>query len=129
MWATVPGHNNCFPPFTCLLHNNSIRPVIIQFHHVIITFKASNLPKCHLTKCCAHKNEEMMNYRHKGKPPNPQNSLCCKSCFLLHMLHLLIHSPFKTCSFRTFLCKRKESPIFQSKYGNLVNIVFQNSAL
>ena len=82
MQATVTGHNNfCFFIIHLLLHNNGIWLVIIQFHHFIITFKASNLPKCHLIKCCVQK--KMMNYPHKGKQPNSQNSLCYKSFSLL----------------------------------------------
>lgn len=81
------GRNYCSiiagsPSFTCLLHSKRVWLVIIQSNHFLITLEGSDLPKCHLTKCCAQKREEKWQIiLNKRKQPNSPNSPCSKSFF------------------------------------------------
>lgn len=117
------GRNYCSiiagsPSFTCLLHSKCVWLVIIQSNHFLITLEGSDLPKCHLTKCCAQKREEKWQIiLTKENNQIPQIALAVKAFFLFSVLHLLIHPPFKACSSCTFWCKRKRKSSFPMQRG------------
>lgn len=54
-WSIVTSGSSSF---ASLLHNKGVCLVIIQNNHFLITFEASNLPKCHFTKCCSQKKKK-----------------------------------------------------------------------
>ena len=78
-WSIIAGSSS----FTCLSHSKGVWLVIIQNNHFLITFEASNLPKCHLTKCCAQKererNDKLTSQRKKKKKQIPQIALAVKA--------------------------------------------------
>lgn len=110
-----------------LLHSKRVWLVIIQSNHFLITLESSDLPKCHLTKCCAQREEKCANYPYKRKQPNSPNSPCSKafSCFCASSADSF---SFQGLFFLYILVQRKRKSSFPLQRV-IYKYRFQNSAL